>query len=127
MRSVISVDDAALALGLDPNTPLLGYVVEGSYADKNPEIVAGLANASRSAKGVLGVDDAAWEHLKGRMKPKSDAEFTALIEGFRAGIPSADPIDIDAANRMLMVMADLGGSDLVGDLTKLPDGLFIRP
>jgi hypothetical protein len=24
-------------------------------------------------------------------------------------------------------MADLGGSDLVGDLTKLPDGLFIRP
>jgi NitT/TauT family transport system substrate-binding protein len=61
------------------------------------------------------------------MKPKSDAEFTALIEGFRAGIPPADPIDIDAANRMLMVMADLGGSDLVGDLTKLPDGLFIRP
>ena len=127
MRSVISVDDAALALGLDPNTPLLGYVVEGSYADKNPEIVAGLANASRSAKGVLGADDAAWEHLKGRMKPKSDAEFTALIEGFREGIPSADPIDIDAANRMLMVMADLGGSDLVGDLIELPDGLFIRP
>lgn len=127
MRSVITVDTAALALGLDPNTPLLGYVLEGSYADENPDIVAGLANASRTAKDVLGGDDAAWAHLKGRMKPKSDEEFAALIEGFREGIPSEDPIDIDAANRMLMVMADLGGADLVGDLTKLPDGLFIRP
>jgi len=53
MRPLISVADAAQALGLDPNVPLLGYVVKGELARSNPELIAGLVAASRAAKELL--------------------------------------------------------------------------
>ncbi|MBD3678602.1 MAG: ABC transporter substrate-binding protein [Rhodobacteraceae bacterium] len=127
MRKLVDVSEASMALGLDPETPLLGYVVKGELLRENPDLVNGLAAASRSAKGILASDDAAWDRLRDRMNAKSDGQFEALKAGFRAGIPSAAPVDEDAANRMLALMAELGGEDLVGSLSELPDGVFLQP
>ncbi len=126
MRQLISVTDAAKALGLDPDTPLLGYVLRGELARENPNLVAGLSAASRTAKELL-LQDAAWEPLRERMRAKSDAEFNALIAGFRAGIPSPGPVDEEAADKMLRLMAELGGQDLLGDVDALPAGVFLTP
>lgn len=127
MRKLIDVADAAEALGLDPETPLLGYVVKGAMLRDNPELVAGLAGASRAAKDLLASDDAAWDALRPRMNAKSDVEFEALKAGFRAGIPAPGDVDEAAADRMLRLMAEVGGPDLVGDATELPEGLFVQP
>lgn len=127
MKRLISTADAATALGLDPETPLLGYVLRGEMLRENPELVHGLVAASRAAKDLLADDDAAWEALRGRVKPKSEAEFEALKAGFRAGIPAPGPVDEAAADRMLRLMAELGGTDLLGDATTLPEGLFVQP
>ena len=51
MRELISVADASEALGLDPSTPLLGYVISGEFARNNPEVIEGLARASLAAEG----------------------------------------------------------------------------
>ena len=61
------------------------------------------------------------------MNAKTDAQFDALKAVFRAGIPSPDPIDMAAADRMLKLMAELGGTDLVGNATDLPEGTFFAP
>lgn len=127
MRPLISVSDAAVALGLDPETPLLGYVVKGEMLRDHPELVAGLQKASRAAKDLLASDDAAWDALREQMRAKDDAEFAALKAGFRAGIPAAGPVDEAAAARMMAVMITLGGSELMGDVTALPDGVFLPP
>lgn len=127
MRKLIDVSTAAEALGLDPNTPLLGYVVRGEMLRETPELVHALAAASRSAKEILASDDAAWERLRPRMRAETDAQFDALVAGFRAGIPAPGPVDEAAADRMLKLMADLGGEDLLGDATELPDGTFVQP
>ncbi|WP_424933971.1 ABC transporter substrate-binding protein [Amaricoccus macauensis] len=127
MELLVSVEDAALALGLDPNTPLLGYVVREELIESNPSAVAGLATASREAKELLAEDAEAWERLRPRMNAASDAEFDALVSGWRAGIPEAGPIDTDAADRMLRFMAELGGEDLLGSVKELPDGVFYQP
>jgi NitT/TauT family transport system substrate-binding protein len=127
MRKLIDVSDAATALGLDPETPLLGYVMRGEMLRDHPELVKGLAAASRDAKTLLADDEEAWARLRDRMKPKNDAEFEALKAGFRAGIPAVDSVDEDAADRMLKLMAEYGGADLVGDATTLPEGLFVQP
>jgi NitT/TauT family transport system substrate-binding protein len=126
MRKLIDIDDAARALGLDPQTPLLGYVVKGELLRAKPDLVAGLAAASRAAKDLLLSDDAEWDRLRPLMNAQSDAEFLALRDGFRAGIPPAGAVDEKAAARMLAVMADLGGSELLGDVTTLPQGVFYR-
>ncbi|MFN3846428.1 MAG: ABC transporter substrate-binding protein, partial [Paracoccaceae bacterium] len=127
MRPLITVVEAAEKLGLDPNTPLLGYVVRGEMLREQPALVAGLAAASRGAKDILAKDDAAWAELRPIMNAKTDAQFTALVAGFRAGIPAPGPVDEAAAQRMLTVMAQLGGEDLVGKLSTLPDGVFVQP
>jgi NitT/TauT family transport system substrate-binding protein len=126
MRRLISVADAATALGLDPETPLLGYIVKGDLVRDKPELVAGFAAASREAKQILENDDKEWDRLRPVMNTANDAEFAALKAGFREGIPSPEPIDEKAAANLFAVMADLGGADLVGEATKLPDGIFYQ-
>ncbi|KIC45539.1 ABC transporter substrate-binding protein [Tateyamaria sp. ANG-S1] len=126
MRKLVDVADAATALGLDPNTPLLGYVVKGEMLRDNPNLVNGLAAASRDAKDLLAADDTEWDRLRDRMNAKTDAQFDALKAGFRAGIPDAGPVDEDAAARMLALMVELGGEDLVGDARELPAGTFLH-
>lgn len=124
MRELMSVTDAAEALGLDPETPLLTFVMDGEFATAHPDLVQGLYRASRDAKDLL-MEDAAWEDIRPMMNAETDAEFEALQAGYRAGIPSEGPVDTEAAGRMLGFMADLGGEELVGDATTLPEGLFV--
>ena len=87
MREFVSVEDAARQLGLDPDVPLLGYVFHGEMVRDHWELVAGFAAASHSAKDLLAKDDAAWDDLRPLMNADSDAEFIALRDGWRAGIP----------------------------------------
>ncbi|MEJ6707327.1 MAG: ABC transporter substrate-binding protein [Amylibacter sp.] len=126
-RTVVSVADATRELGLDPETPLLGYVVKGELLREKPELVAGFAAASRAAKDLLATDDAEWDRLRPGMKAGDDAAFAALMAGFRAGIPSVDPVNLDSAAQFLALMADLGGEKLVGSATTLPEGVFYSP
>jgi NitT/TauT family transport system substrate-binding protein len=126
MRKLIDVSDAARALGLDPNTPLLGYVVKGELLRSDPELVRGLAKASRAAKDLLMTYEAEWDRLRPKMNAKSDAQFEALKSGFRAGIPRRFPIDEEAADRMLKLMVGLAGEKLLGDAKELPAGVFYQ-
>lgn len=125
MRLLISVTDAAIELGLDPDMPLLGYVVKGEMLRAHPELIEGLANASRSAKDMLATNDAEWDRLRDVLNAANDEEFEALKAGFRAGIPASNAVDEVAAARAFALMAELGGSKLVGDATELPDGVFV--
>lgn len=126
MKPLISVISAAKELGLDPDMPLLGYVVSGKLARENPNLVAGLATASRAAKEKLRTDDEAWNRLRPKMRADKDADFAALKSGFIDGIPGPGPVDPTAASKILEVMARLGGEKLVGKATKLPDGVFVN-
>ncbi len=127
MRELVSVSAAAKSLGLDPDMPLLGYVVRGELMRDNPDLVYGLISASRAAKKILATDEAAWDRLRPIMRAKDDAIFAALKSGFKAGIPAPGAIDEEKAGEMLSFMARLGGSKLVGAATTLPEGVFVRP
>lgn len=127
LRPLITVAEAAAALGLDPETPLLGYVMAGDTLRQNPALMAGLVKASRAAKDLLATDDAAWDALRPIMNAKTDAQFQALKAGFRAGIPAPGPVNTDGAAKMLAIMVALGGPELMGKVTTLPEGLFYSP
>ena len=126
-RELVDVVTAARDLGLDPDTPLLGYVLRDSWIQANPQAARGLAAASAEAKRILSTDDSAWEDLRPIMNAESEAEFAALRDRWRAGIPSARGVDPAAAQRMFALMAELGGEELTGGLTELPEGLFWTP
>ena len=71
-------------------------------------------------------DDAVWDRLRPIMNAESDEEFIALRDGWRAGIPPAGPVDPEAAEKLFDIMAELGGDDLTGGLSALPEGMFYR-
>ncbi|GAA0296049.1 ABC transporter substrate-binding protein [Rhodovulum strictum] len=125
MRELISVADASAALGLDPDTPLLSYVLKESFLAENPGIAEAFYAASREAKAMLLDSDAAWEAIRPIMNAANDAEFERLRDDYRAGIPAPGNVDAEAADRFLALMAELGGEELVGRATTLPAGLFL--
>ncbi len=126
MRELVSVADASTALGLDPATPLLGYVVSEELVKTKPELVAGLKKASRDAKSLLLTDAAAWERLRPMVNADTDAEFQALRDGWRAGVPADAPVDEANAAKVFALMAELGGEELLGKVTTLPEGVFYK-
>lgn len=126
MRELMSVEAASTALGLNPEIPLLGYVLKESFLEDNPGIGEALYRASRDAKDLLARDDAAWEPLRPQMNASSDAQFETLRQDFRAGIPQPGNVDEDDAATFFALMARLGGEKLVGDARELPSGLFFR-
>lgn len=127
MRPLLTIDQATKALGLDPETPLVGYVVRGELLKTHPGLGEAIAAASRAAKEKLASDPAAFERIRSMMKAANDVEFEALKAGFLAGTPKTGAVDEQAAARMLALMTELGGADLVGDLKELPDGVFLHP
>lgn len=124
MREVISVSDATRDLGLNPETPLLGYVMKESFLNVHPGLDQAFFEATRDAKALLLTDDNAWDAIRPMMNAATEAEFLRLRDDFRAGIPGRTPIDTNDASQFLALMAELGGETLVGQATHLPKGLF---
>lgn len=124
MQEVISVDEAGKALGLNTDTPLLGYYLKESFLDEHPGLAQALYDASRDAKDLLASDDVAWDAIRPQMNASTDAQFETLKSDWLAGTPARGPVDLDGANRMLALMAELGGAELVGEATTVPEGLF---
>jgi NitT/TauT family transport system substrate-binding protein len=125
MVEVISVAEAGRALGLDPDTPLLGYYFKERFLEAHPGLAQAFYDASRAAKTRLAEDPAAWQALRPMMNAASEAEFEALRQGWIAGIPARGPVDAEAAGRFLALMHRLGGAALVGRAERLPEGLFV--
>lgn len=124
MRELISVETAAQGLGLDPEVPLLGYYFKGDFLAAHPGLAQGFYEASREAKAMLATDPAAWQAIRPRMNAKTDAQFEQLRTDWLAGIPPRGPVNAAAVGKLLSLMADLGGTELVGKAATVPDGLF---
>jgi len=88
MRSIITVPDTLEGLGIQRDLPLIGWVFSEKWAQAHAASVNGFLKASYAAKQIMKADDAEWVRLRPRMKADDDAVFTALRDGFRAGIPA---------------------------------------
>lgn len=126
MRELITVAEAATALGLDPATPLLGYVMDEQLVQEKPELAAALKRASRAAKELLLTDEAAWQRLRPIMNAEDDTEYAALREGWRQGVPADAPVDEANAAKVFALMVELGGEELLGQVKELPEGVFYK-
>ena len=123
-RELITLADTAQTLGLDPETPLLGYVFSEGWAKTHSGLASKLAKASREAKTILASDNSEWDRLRPLMKAQTDQDFEALKAGFRAGIPATNNVNIEAAQRLFSILAAIGGRDLTGDQATLAVGTF---
>ena len=122
---LIGMADVMKALGVAPVPSLVGYIWrEKTEAAKGPAIAAFLA-AAKAANGVLATSDAAWERIRGLVKPKDDAEFAAIKAYYRSGIPGPwGAAETASAEKLMQLLASSGDKDLMGDGTRFDAKLF---
>lgn len=123
-RRVVSAEEAANALGASGPISSIGYVFKEEWAKDAP--VAGFIAASRQTKALLRDSDDEWQRLAdaGAIKDGPDA-LRVLRDRFREGIPVRDLNDeIADAEHVYGVLADLGGSKLVGESPDMQVGTY---
>ena len=125
MKQLIAIPDVIHSLVTESEVPVLGWVFSDSWAAKNPQAIEGLLHATAEARDILAKSDSEWSRLRPLMGAANDAEFAALRDAFREGIPhSSAREDAEAAAAVYSVLVEFGGPELVGDEKELSPGTF---
>jgi NitT/TauT family transport system substrate-binding protein len=87
--------------------------------------VTGFLRAAYAAKALLRTSDAEWERIRPLLGATDPAVVRALRDGFRDGIPRRfGPAELEAAGRVVDLLVQEGGEDLVGPQRRLSPGTF---
>ncbi len=125
MRRVLDVEDLTAELGITAKVPQIGYVFRGQWLTEHPQGLRKFARAVQETKKKLLESDADWQRIRPLMKAKNDAEFAALVRGFRAGVPMRwGAAEREAAARLYALLASSGGEKLVGPGSSIAPGTF---
>jgi NitT/TauT family transport system substrate-binding protein len=123
-RRVVAADDAAKALGASGPVSALGYVFHGKWAEENPDAATSFVRAVAQAKQMLAASDEEWLRLAPIMRAEG-RQLDTLRDRYREGIPSRPIAEEEAdAGKLYRVLAEIGGSKLVGDAPEMAPGTF---
>lgn len=125
LTTVLEIKDVRKGLGIDSDVPMIGYVFDERWADEHRDALRGFFRASGKAQALLASSDDEWAAIRSLMAAPDEATFEALRQGYREGIPghwgAAERKD---AARLFDILREIGGSRLVGDTDRLPEGTF---
>jgi len=125
-KRLISVADAAEAMGAKGAVSAIGYVFGDEWAEENQAAAVGFIKASRSTKELMNSSDEEWTSMQAEGIIKDEgAALLALRDRFREGIPQRDiNAEVEDAITLYKVLAEMGGTKLVGSSPDLVEGTF---
>lgn len=125
---LLSVSGMLESLGLTEQPPLLGWTFNDKTGKDKKVALTRFLDASFDAKAALLDDDASWTGLQTLMGAEGDdALFAQLRDDYRAGIvTSYSPTKMGAAKDAFALLAEFGGTELVGKKATLDAGTFWR-
>jgi NitT/TauT family transport system substrate-binding protein len=125
---LISMDTVEKDLGVKAPVAMVGYVFDEAYAAHHPKVIERFLAIAREAKEILGKSDEDWKRLGPQIGIKSEAELALYRQRYLDGIPHR-PIADEAADAKLLyhILAEVGGTDLVGPAAELDEGTFFKP
>ena len=126
MRRLLSIGDALAALGIPSDLPLTGFIESARWATENHSPLDGFLDASRAANAILADSDAEWERIAPLTGAASTAELIKLRDAYRQGIPRHWAVaERESAARLYRLLAEIGGTTLVGSSPDLAPGTFL--
>jgi len=126
MQPILTVGDALAGLGIPKDLPLTGFVFSTGWASDNHAALDGFLAASREAKAILDQSDSEWKRIAPLTGARDPAELAKLRDAYRQGIPRHWTDEkMAAAGRLYQLLAEIGGSALVGPSRELAPGTFL--
>jgi NitT/TauT family transport system substrate-binding protein len=125
MRPAIPMQDVVKDLGATGAVVMVGYVFDGSWAQRNRTLLERFFAATRKAEGILGGSPAEWQRLAPRIGVTDAGALEIYRRRFLEGLPQR-PLTEEAADarRLYHVLAEIGGTKLVGPSRDLDQGTF---
>jgi NitT/TauT family transport system substrate-binding protein len=125
MRPAISIQDVVRQLGANGGVSMVGYVFNGSWAQRHAALLGRLFAATRKAEEILRNSPAEWQRLAPRIGASSPRALDVYRQRFLEGIPQRPLVDeVADAQVLYRVLADIGGAELVGPSRDLDPGTF---
>ena len=126
-RRAIAMDDVMRSLGAKGAVAILGYTFDGAWAAKNRSAVDRFLAAVREAKEILASSEAEWRRLAPRVGVSDLATLAIYRQRYSEGIVRRSLAEEEADARALYgVLAEVGGTELVGPARELNPGTFYR-
>ena len=127
-RRAIAMDDVMKGLGTTGPVALVGYTFDGTWAARNGATVERFLAAARAAKDILASSEAEWQRLVPRIRVTDASALAIYRQRYGEGIVRRPLAEEEADARALyLVLAGMGGAELVGPARELPAGTFFRP
>jgi NitT/TauT family transport system substrate-binding protein len=128
LRRLAEVADLLPKLGIEGRPAMIGYVFDEQWAAEHRDALTRFLDVSRKAKEILATSDAEWERIAPLVGTTDPATLKLYRERYREGIPRRPVTQDEADARALYgVLAELGGSTLVGPAKELAPGTFYQP
>jgi NitT/TauT family transport system substrate-binding protein len=125
MRPAVSMQDVVKRLGATGAVAMVGYVFDGRWAQRNRAPLDRFFAAMRKAEKILADSPAEWQRLAPRMAVSDASAVDIYRRRYLEGIPRRTLADEAAdAQAVYRVLAEIGGTDLVGQARELDPGTF---
>src|SRR6266550_7058046 len=126
-RRAIAMDDVMRGLGTRGPVALVGYTFDGTWAARNRSTVERFLAATRQAKDILASSEAEWQRLAPRIRVTDASALAIYRQRYGEGIVRRPLAEEEADARALyLVLAEIGGTELVGPARELAAGTFYR-
>jgi len=127
-QRVLNTGDVMRSLGAKGAVAIVGYTFDGNWAGRNRAAVDRFLDAVRQAKEILASSDAEWQRLAPRIGVSDRAALAIYRQRYGEGIVRRPLAEEEADARTLYsVLAEVGGTELVGPARELDRGTFYRP
>ena len=127
-KRAVAMADVMQALGAKGPVAIVGYTFDGGWAARNRSAVDRFLAAAHRAKEILAASESEWQRLKPRIRPSDDNALAIYRRRYSDGVVRRPLAEEEADARALyLVLADVGGPELVGPARELADGTFYRP
>jgi NitT/TauT family transport system substrate-binding protein len=125
-----AIDMAGVMKGLGAKGPvaIVGYTFDGAWAARSRGAIDRFLDATRQAKEILAGSEAEWQRLAPRIGVTDVKALLIYRQRYREGIVRR-PLDEEVADAraLYLVLAETGGTELVGPARELAAGTFYRP
>jgi NitT/TauT family transport system substrate-binding protein len=124
----VAMEQVMKSLGASGAVAIIGYSFEAKWVERNRAAVDRFLAVAREAKEILAASPAEWQLIAPRIGTTDDKVLAIYRQRYAEGIPRRPVAEEEADARALYrVLAEIGGTALVGSARELDPGTFYRP